>query len=146
MSHVPESPVKVKCNLSADGIIWYNADEWDFHQHRGRMVSNLSAQIQDHLEGEAVKETIPDPCGHLRAKAASALEELTQASEAMAEFSILQPYESEQATEQLTKYLERMQAAFERERVAWDAYYHINLELLECIRETFGEEASKPSN
>lgn len=109
------------------------------------MVANVGAQLLAHEEVGAVDDTIPDPCGHLRAKAASALEELTKASEAMAEFSILQQYDSEQENEALAQYLERMQAAFERERVAWDAYYHINLKLLECIREAFGEEASKPS-
>ncbi len=83
-----------------------------------------------------------DPCAHLRERAADALEELTQASEAMAEFSVSTPYESRQAREKMAEYLQSMQAVFERERVAWEAYYAINLELLECIRDAYREQAA----
>lgn len=80
-----------------------------------------------------------DPCKHLRQKAAEALVELNRASEAMAEFSIITPYQSDQRHEKMKGYLQEMQAAFERERIAWESYYTINLELLECIRDTYRE-------
>jgi hypothetical protein len=82
-----------------------------------------------------------DPCAQFREKAAAALEELTSASEAMAEFSIAKPYESQQAADEMTDYLQRMHEAFERERVAWENYYAINLELLDCIREAYRSQA-----
>lgn len=80
-----------------------------------------------------------DPCARLRERAAAALEELNSASEAMAGFSILQPYSSDQVPEELAQYLQEMNAAFERERLAWEGYYQINLELLECIRDAYRE-------
>lgn len=80
-----------------------------------------------------------DPCARLREQAATALEELNNASEAMAEFSILQPYNSGQAPERLEQYLQEMNTAFERERLAWERYYQINLELLDCIRDAYRE-------
>ena len=78
-----------------------------------------------------------DPCASLRERAAIALVELNSASEAMAGFSILHPYSSDQAPEELTQYLQEMNAAFERERMAWESYYQINLELLDCIRDAY---------
>jgi hypothetical protein len=81
-----------------------------------------------------------DPCGHLREKAASALEELTEASDEMAEFSIIKPYEADSGPEEIANYLKRMHTAFERERIAWERYYAINLELLECIRSAYRDQ------
>ncbi|MDF1500556.1 MAG: hypothetical protein P1P76_08810 [Anaerolineales bacterium] len=80
-----------------------------------------------------------DPCNELREKAASALKELTDASEAMAEFSVAAPYESRDEPAVVADYLKRMHQAFERERIAWEAYYEINLELLDCIRAAYQE-------
>jgi hypothetical protein len=84
-----------------------------------------------------------DPCGELREKAASALQELTEASDAMAEFSVVKPYEAHEEPDEMALYLKRMHRAFERERIAWEQYYAVNLELLECIREAYSETQSK---
>jgi hypothetical protein len=80
-----------------------------------------------------------DPCGDLREKAARALEELTEASDAMAEFSVIKPYEAHNLPDEVALYLERMHQAFKCERIAWERYYAVNLELLECIRQAYSE-------
>ena len=80
-----------------------------------------------------------DPCKNLREKAAEALAELTDAGEAMAEYSVIQPYTSGAGFVKIADHLRMMREAFEREQRAWDAYYQINLELLDCIRKTYRE-------
>jgi rubrerythrin len=87
-----------------------------------------------------------DPCEHLRKKAATALQELKQASDAMAQYSVIEPYEADSKPETTTTYLKQMQQAFERERLAWEAYYEINLKLLDCIRDSYRQLSNRPDN
>lgn len=87
-----------------------------------------------------------DPCKDLREQAAMALQELTQASEAMAQFSVVEPYQTDTDPDEMADYLKRMQESFERERIAWEAYYRINVELLECMRDIYSEQTSQASS
>jgi hypothetical protein len=86
-----------------------------------------------------------DPCERLRERSAAALEELTEAGELLAKFSVGKPHQGDLQPGELEEYLRQMAEAFERERVAWEAYYQINLELLECIREANRERRARSS-
>lgn len=86
-----------------------------------------------------------DTCEKLRKRSAAALEELTEAGEQLAEFSVGEPHQGNRQPGDLEEYLRRMAEAFERERIAWETYYQINLELLECIREANKERKARSS-
>lgn len=86
-----------------------------------------------------------DPCAQLRERSIAALQELTKAGELLAEFSVAKPPDADLEPGDLEQYLQQMARAFERERAAWEAYYQINLELLECIREANNERRARSS-